>query len=301
MTDTTHPLLLLLRGYENKFPHKLVEKFPRIANRMVELWNNASGMEEYFNGLMISDRPDRQGFPPEVAAEIFSLSSTYDTIRAEKIKESTDIWDVERAKEELERLDVRLTVANFARAAEAGDVSQCMLFISAAFDVNVRDARHWTPLMIAAFNGREELAKKLIEHGANIQASDNAGYTPMHWAAFNGYVELIKLLISMGGAVNASSNAGITPLLQSAARGHVKASAELLKGRADPNLAAEDGSTPLFKAVSNGHLELINMLLAAGASCHVTMKNGATLIGSAKLSRDPKVRERIAEAIHPFP
>lgn len=300
MTEPQHPLLLLMRGYEDKYPHKLAEKFPRIVNRIVELWNNQNAMEEYFQGLMISDRPDRQGFPPDVAAEIFTLSFAYDTIRAAKTEESGDLWASELAKEELERLDVRLTMSNFARAAEAGDVSRCLLFISASFNVDERDSRHWTPLMIAAFNGKEELAQKLIQHGANVHACDNGGYTPMHWAAFNGYVELIKLLLSKGAAVNAPSNAGITPILQAAARGHVKAAAELLRGRADPNLAASDGSTALFKAVSNGHLELVSMLLDAGASTNVTMQNGATLIGSAKLSRDPKIRERIAEAINPF-
>lgn len=298
MNDSQHPLRLLMRGYEDKYPHKLVKDFSRVTNRIVELWDDPAAMEEYFKGLLVMDRHDRKGFPPDVAAELFTLSLAYDTIRARKAEASVDLWGTEEAKEELERLHLQPTVANFARAAEAGDITQCMLFISASLNVDARDTRHWTPLMIASFNGKEELAQMLIQHGADVRASDNGGYTPMHWAAFNGYAGLIKLLLTKGGAVNAQSRAGITPIIQAAARGHVETTAELLKGRADPNLAANDGSTPLFKAVSNGHLEVINLLLEAGASPDATMQNGATLVDSAKLARDPKIRERIAAAVY---
>ncbi|CAG4884821.1 conserved protein of unknown function [Georgfuchsia toluolica] len=299
MADDQHPLRLLMRGYEDKYPHKLVKDFSRVTNRIVELWNDPAAMEEYFHSLLVMDRHDRKGFPPDVAAEIFSLNLAYDVIRARKAEASADLWGTEQeAKEELERLRLQPTIANFARAAEAGDVSSCKLFLSANLNVDVRDTRHWTPLMIASFNGREELAQMLIQHGADVRACDQGGYTPMHWAAFNGYAELIKLLLAKGGAVNAQSHVGITPLIQAAARGHVATTAELLKGRADPNLAANDGGTPLFKAISNGHLEIVNLLLEAGASLNATMQNGATLVGSAKLARDPKIRDRIAAAVY---
>lgn len=285
-----------MRGYEDKFPHRLAARFPHIIQGMAERWNNTEAMEAYFNELMIPNRPNRRGFPEEIAREILSLSTAYDAIRRINTEEPSELWEPERAMDELERLGIERTAANFARAAEAGDHSLCLLFISSGFDVNMRDSRHWTPLMMAAFNGREVLAYKLIQHGAEVHAQDTRGYTPMHWAAFNGYPSVIELLIRKRGDVNVRSLAGITPLLQAAARGHVDACAELLNGGARPNIAANDGATPLLKAVANGNLPVINLLLSVGAKWDVQLENGKSLLEIAADSKDPEIRQRIAVA-----
>jgi hypothetical protein len=302
---STEPLLsfLLTDDHRGKYPHRLVARFPHVAMRLEALWNDAEAVASYFTELMVSSRPNRQGFPPDIAAEIMSLSMAYDRIGPIKpVSEETgkaapivpDPWERERAIAELERLGIRMSAANFARAAEAGDHALCMLFILAGFDIDARDARHWTPLMIAAFNGNETLALELIRYGADIHARDMAGYTPLHWAACNGYPSVVKLLLGKGAPADAVSNAGITPMLQAAARGHADTVALLLKARADPNITASDGSSPLLKAVANGHLQVIAMLLKAGASTNVKMKNGKTLIDIAHSAKDPRVAELIA-------
>ncbi|MDD5297081.1 MAG: ankyrin repeat domain-containing protein [Rhodocyclaceae bacterium] len=296
MADT-RPLLSYFSGYEDKYPRRLAECFPHVIKRMEEQWNDTEAMMEYFTDLMIPARPNRKGFAPDIAAEIFTLSVAYDAIRENNAVKNTDLWAFERAVAELEQLGIPRTTMSFARAAEAGDHSLCMLFISAGFDVDTRDARHWTPLMIASFNGKEALALGLILHGAKVRAEDKGGYSPMHWAAYNGYARVIRLLLLEGGAVNASSRSGITPLLQAAARGRVAAVEELLKGGADPNIAANDGTTPLLKAVANGQLAVIDLLLASGAMADVTMKDGTTLAQIAKASKSRRIRERIAKAL----
>jgi ankyrin repeat protein len=264
---------------------------------MADLWDDPDAMRAYLSDLMIPSRPNRKGFPAEVAAEIFILSQTYDTIRASKPERSTDIWETERAVAELEQLGMLRTPQNFARAVESGNHELCMLFISAGMDVNCRDVRHWTPLMVAAFNGRETVALALILNGGDVRAEDKGGYSPMHWAAFNGYARVIKLLLQEGAAPNASSRSGITPMLQAAARGRLPVVEELLKNGADPNIAANDGTTPLIKAIANGHLAVVDALLEAGANVDVTMKDGTTLAQVAKGSKYRKIRERNAAAM----
>ncbi len=295
MTDTDS-LLDRFHGFEDKYPHNLGEHFPHVVRRMAELWSDPDAMLEYFSDLLIPSRPGRKGFPPAIAAEIFALSMAYDTIRSANKEKRMDVWEFERAVAELEQLGIPKTANSFARAAEAGDHHLCMLLISSGLDVDTRDARYWTPLMIASFNGKEALALGLILHGADVRAQDKGGYGPMHWAAYNGYARVVRLLLLEGGAVNASSRSGITPLLQASARGRTLAVAELLKGGADPNIAAVDGTTPLIKAVANGHLEVIHQLLEAGAAVDVTMKDGTSLLQIAKGSKYRRVRQRIAEA-----
>jgi hypothetical protein len=296
MSEMTFSLTELLRDHPDKYPRQLAEQYPRIAERIARQWFDAIASEAYFAKLMIADRIDRQGFSPEIAHEIMVLSLAYGAIRQHQVKASGDVWEMERAQKQLDQLGVRMNSANFARAVDAGDHALCMLFIDAGFDVNSRDSRNWTPLMIATFNGREELALELIKHGANIHATDNDGYTPMHWAAYNNYAQVIKRLVIRGGDVNVRSRAGITPLLQAASRGKLQACLELLNQGANPNIAAADGSTALLKAVANAQLPVINILLAANANLNARLVDGKSLIEIATASRDDAVSKRIATA-----
>ena len=135
MAETESPLAFLLTTpYANRYPRKLVEGFPHVARRIAELWDDKDKLGEYFTELMVSNRPNRRGFPPEVGAEIVYLSMAYDLhgpVRptAQAAPEATtspreDAWDHERAVTELERLDIPVTMAQFVRALEAG-TSRC--------------------------------------------------------------------------------------------------------------------------------------------------------------------------------
>ena len=152
MTEFESPLAFLLSTpYANRYPRKLIEGFPHVAHRIAALWDDKDRLGEYFTELMVSKRPNRRGFPPEVGAEIVYLSMAYDLhgpVRptAQAAPESTtsardDAWDYERAVAELERLDIPITMAQFVRALEAGDQHLCSLFLHAGFDIDGRNAR----------------------------------------------------------------------------------------------------------------------------------------------------------------
>lgn len=59
------------------FPQQLVATYPRIIERIVELWGRADEIEAYFQTLMLDHRGSRQGFPEEVLTEIVKLRSYY--------------------------------------------------------------------------------------------------------------------------------------------------------------------------------------------------------------------------------
>lgn len=303
MTDSKPILSFLLNSeFRDKYPHQLVARYPRVAQHIEQHWNNAEALADYFTELMISSRPGRQGFPQDVAAEIMSLSLVYDRIghlvfAEEAAKPSSSIsyqWDTERVIEEIEGLGFAFTREGFAKAAEAGNNEVCAKFIKAGFDVDSRDARDWTPLMIAAFYGREQLALALLEFGADIFAKDRGGYSSLHWAAFSGYAQVVNLLLERGLPANLPSNAGITPLLQAAARGYLVVVNQLLAAQANPNLNANDGSSPLLKAVANNHLTVAQVLLNAGAFRNVTLKDGTTLEEMVEKAKDSRIRAMFA-------
>ena len=54
-------------------PHALAQRFPRIANRFALLWRDPGLTEQFIDELLLPKRPDRQGFAPEVTADLQSL------------------------------------------------------------------------------------------------------------------------------------------------------------------------------------------------------------------------------------
>ncbi|MCG2576523.1 ankyrin repeat domain-containing protein [Dechloromonas sp. XY25] len=300
MTDAKPLLAFLLESeFHDKYPHQLVARFPHVARKLEAIWNNPEAAADYFTELMIPSRPNRQGFPPDVAAEIISLSMAFDRIghlvAAEEVSAPEPPaafyqWDRERLVKEIESQGFAFNRDGFAKAAEAGNHEVCAMFVRAGFDVDTRDAREWTPLMIAAFHGREQLALMLLEFGADVFATDRGGYSPLHWAAFSGYQVVVKLLLERGVSANVLSNAGISPLLQAAARGHEAVVGLLLESQANPNLTARDGASPLLKAVANGHAEVAERLLNAGAYRHVTLADGTTLDDIVAKAKDWRIR-----------
>lgn len=60
-------------------PRHLIVQYPRIANKMAKLWKYPIACEKYLNELMLDERGDRQGFPPEVGQEITALQIYFNT------------------------------------------------------------------------------------------------------------------------------------------------------------------------------------------------------------------------------
>ena len=63
-----------------------------------------------------------------------------------------------------------------------------------------------SPLMTAVTQGRTEIARMLIEKGANVNATVMFGVTPLIGAAMSDDAEMVQLLLGRGANVNAKSN-----------------------------------------------------------------------------------------------
>lgn len=89
-------------------------------------------------------------------------------------------------------------------AIESGDVDAVRRAIADGADINaIRDNDGKTLLHQAAYDGNTEIARLLIEHGANVNAADEYGISPLMSACDGGYVETARLLIERGADVNA--------------------------------------------------------------------------------------------------
>jgi len=75
----------------------------------------------------------------------------------------------------------------------------------------------WTPLHLAAFFGHTEIARSLLDRGADINARSRSTRfarenTALHAAAANRQTKVAELLLERGADVNARDGHGYTPL-----------------------------------------------------------------------------------------
>lgn len=98
-------------------------------------------------------------------------------------------------------------------AAATGNVEVIREHISYGTDVNERDPLGGsTPLIVAALVGQTEVARVLVEHGTNLDATNNDGSTALLTAAFFCRVDTVKYLLGQGARTDIRNNFGSTPL-----------------------------------------------------------------------------------------
>jgi ankyrin repeat protein len=118
--------------------------------------------------------------------------------------------------------------------------------------------------------GRTEIVKLLLAEGCDpdVRNDDQSGYrdeTALLGAAFWGRLEIARLLIDHGAKVTARAERGITPLHEAARMGHAELARLLLARGADVNAADDEGATPLDWVGSNGpSAEMVRLLRSHG-------------------------------------
>ncbi len=98
-------------------------------------------------------------------------------------------------------------------AATNGDLA----FVKQAVqnDPTIVDAKEWedaTLLHDAVAQNHADVAKFLLENGADVNAVKTDRVTPMHIAARNGNIAIMKLLIDHQALINPVDSEGWTPL-----------------------------------------------------------------------------------------
>lgn len=162
-------------------------------------------------------------------------------------------------------------------------------------NVNARNQWNQTPLWQAAWqawHGNTEAAHVLVAHGAQIDVADAKGYTPLQMAARAGNAPMVKYLLDEGADVNHVNNKGRTPLYQAVIGDHIQAAKLLLKHGADPNAKAGEW-TPLRVALEDGYLDMADLLHSAGATGYERYAADARLDKGYRLLQQKDIRGAI--------
>ena len=120
----------------------------------------------------------------------------------------------------------------------------------------------WSPLHLAAFFGRDEAARLLLERGADPHAvsKNPTANTPLHAAAVRGHVAVVGLLLERGADPNHAAGGGFTPLHLAAGAGHEEVAGLLLNRGADPGARDAKGRTALEVAEETHHGKVAALL-----------------------------------------
>jgi ankyrin repeat protein len=118
-------------------------------------------------------------------------------------------------------------------------------------NVNRKNALQETPLMIAVYLNKNEVAKKLLEKGAAV---NNPGHwSPLHYAANVGNNEMVKELIRRGADVNARTLRGQTPLYMAARDAGIETVKILLNAGARKDFCTNEALAPADIAKQRGN------------------------------------------------
>jgi ankyrin repeat protein len=118
------------------------------------------------------------------------------------------------------------------------------------------------PLGLAIFFRHPELARMLIERGADVSApAQNAMHVaPLHAAAAVSDRDSIELLLARGADPNARQQSDYTPLHDLAGRGDIELAKLLVARGADRNAKTSDGKTPSDLARDRGHAAFVEWI-----------------------------------------
>ncbi|MBT4884838.1 MAG: hypothetical protein HON55_01630, partial [Legionellales bacterium] len=142
-----------------------------------------------------------------------------------------------------------LQILNFAIEKGRTDIAKALIENGA--DVNAKDKDGLTPLNMATYFSHLDIAEFLIKKGANLNAKDKYGFTPIHLAIVQDNLELVKLFLGRDpNIINTADNyANINPLHIAVSFGHIDIAEFLINKDADVNAKDKSGSTPMHMAI----------------------------------------------------
>ncbi len=152
--------------------------------------------------------------------------------------------------------------ASLIKACAAGNFELARNIIELGADVNARDRRGYTALIWAVDKRFAQIVDLLLNSGANINLGDGFGYTPLIWAVDRDDLACVKKLLERGASVDSADGKGVTPLMWAAIKKRRDIARELLSRGADAGRLDHRGYSALSYALEKKCDDMVEMIAA---------------------------------------
>ena len=161
-------------------------------------------------------------------------------------------------------------------AAEFGFDELVQILLRHGSDPNIVAARGKNALMVATERANYGLASSLIARTSDLDVQDSDGLSALHFAASNGNLEIVTCLLQRGARLLNTSVAdwSRTPLHNAVEGDHVNVVRELLEYDGNSEVCCEAGFRPIHLAAMNNSSKAAKLLLQRGADLNTRTQNG---------------------------
>lgn len=120
-------------------------------------------------------------------------------------------------------METSFQTVHLRHAVSFGSKSDVRKLLEEGADANATIGRGDTALMLAASDKRIDIARLLIEYGADMNATNKIfGTTALMKAVINGQKETVKMLLDAGADITPTDCFGYDALAMAESRGHKK-------------------------------------------------------------------------------
>jgi ankyrin repeat protein len=150
-----------------------------------------------------------------------------------------------------------------------------IIFVQILFSVSYAQRERYWELHRAVYNDNLANVKLHLERYDDVNVTFSDGSTPLYCAIENYRIEVAKYLIEKGADINAKNDSkrGMTLLFLVAERGDLEVFKYLVEKGADVNARGKYGHTPIFFAAFFGRLEVLQYLVDGGADVNAKDNN----------------------------
>ncbi|XP_053540094.1 protein TANC1 isoform X2 [Ictalurus punctatus] len=159
----------------------------------------------------------------------------------------------------------RVVQQAFIAASSMGHVQVVELLLQHGAELDASDKHGRSLLMVAASEGHVTTVDFLLSRGACMTAVDKEGLTPLSWACLKGQKSVVELLVEKGAQIDHTDKNGRTPLDLAAFYGDADIVHYLVERGAVIEHMDYSGMRPLDRAIGSRNTSVVVTLLKKGA------------------------------------